>query len=99
MITDSEVPADKAEKIAEDAGKWEPPNYTMKEIYDAIPSTLLPAKYPPLFRLYSPRFCVRAGIGGHSDPQHPVPPPASPSLVHLFLPPRAGLHWPVGAGP
>ena len=37
MIMDSEVPTDKAEKPPKDAGKWEPPDYTMKEIYDAIP--------------------------------------------------------------
>jgi omega-6 fatty acid desaturase (delta-12 desaturase) len=37
MMMNSEVPADRAEKIPEDTGKWEPPGYTMKEIYDAIP--------------------------------------------------------------
>jgi hypothetical protein len=37
MIMHSEVPADKAEETPKDAGKWEPPDYTMKEIYDAIP--------------------------------------------------------------
>jgi fatty acid desaturase len=37
MMMNSEVPADRAEKLPEDTGKWEPPGYTMKEIYDAIP--------------------------------------------------------------
>jgi fatty acid desaturase len=38
MLIDAEVSADKVEKIPDAAAdRWEPPDYTMKQIYDAIP--------------------------------------------------------------
>jgi fatty acid desaturase len=75
MIIDLEVPTGKAGIVPEAPEKWEPPDYTMKQIYDAIPShcfqpnTLLSLGY--VLRDFA--FVLVLGLAATQIPSLPFP--------------------------
>jgi len=99
-MIDPEVPVGKAE-IFPDAseGKWEPPDYTMKQIYDAIPphcfrpNTFLSLGY--VLRDFA--FVLMLGLAATQ-----IPASLSRICVTLLGSPMLSfkdrLHWSLGAG-